>query len=203
MTLPEGNTELEFYQTTKLSELDKWEYRIEVENGITDHFDFSVYQIFEQKEGDAFKWNAVQFRTRYRIGEVNQYFMDPLLYFEFNRKIDLKAPNKFETKLILAKTINKFNLAVNPVYELFFAPGIEHELGLDFGASYEFNPRFILGLESTSRMEFEDNKTEIGSYFGPTISFASGNWWYTIGAGIGITDDSDDARIRFLMGVQL
>ena len=203
MTLPEGQTELEFYQTTKISDIDKWEYRIEVENGITDHFDFSVYQIFEQQEGEAFKWNAVQFRTRYRIGEVNDYFMDPLLYFEYNRKINLKAPNKFEAKIILAKTIQKINIAINPLYELFFAPGTEHEIGLDIGTSYEFSPRFILGLESTSRMEFEDDETEIGSYFGPTFSFASGNWWYTIGAGFGITDESDNARVRFLMGVQL
>ena len=35
MTLPEGFTELEFYQTTKISDIEKWEYRIEVEHGIT------------------------------------------------------------------------------------------------------------------------------------------------------------------------
>lgn len=203
MTLPKGHTEIEFYQTTKISTLDKWEYRIEVENGITDYFDFSVYQIFEQLEGEDFKWNAVQFRTRYRFGEVGQYFMDPLLYFEYNRKLDLTAPNKLEAKFILAKTVNKFNIAINPVYEYFFAPGTEHEIGLDIGVSYEFSPRFILGLESTTRMEFEDDETEIGNYLGPTVSVASGNWWYTIGAAIGITEDSDDARVRFLMGIQL
>lgn len=203
MTLPEGVTELEFYQTTNLSLTDKWEYRIEVENGITDQFDFSVYQIFEQQESEAFKWNAIQFRIRYRFGEVNEYFIDPLLYLEYNRKIDFKSPNKFEAKFILAKTVKKINIAINPVYEYFFAPGAEHEIGLDFGISYEFNPRFIVGFESTSRFEFEGEETEIGSYLGPAISFASGNWWYTIGVGKGITDDSDDARVRLLMGIQL
>ena len=203
MTLPEGSTELEFYQTTKLSLFDTWEYRIEVEHGVTDHFDFSVYQIFNQKEGDAFRWDAVQFRARYRFGEVGQYLLDPLIYIEYNRKLDLTEPNKIESKLILAKNINKTNISFNPVYEFFFAPGTEHELGLDIGLSYEFNPKFILGIESTSRFEVEDNNTKTGSYLGPTMSFASGNWWYTIGTGFGVTEESDDARVRFLMGIQL
>ena len=203
MTMPKAATELEFYQTTKLSDLDSWEYRIEVEHGITDRFDFSVYQIFQQKENSAFKWDAVQFRARYRIGEVGQYFMDPLLYFEFNRKLDSKKPNKFEAKLILAKTSNRFNFAINPVYEIFFAPGTQHEIGLDMGFSYELNPKFILGVESTSRMEFEEDETDIGSYFGPTISFASGKWWYTLGTAFGLTDESDDAQVRFIMGIEL
>jgi len=203
MTMPKGNTELEFYQTTKISTLDAWEYRIEIEHGFTDRWDFSVYQIFSQKEGDAFKWDAVQFRTRYRFGQPGQYFLDPLLYFEYNRKIDLKKPNKAEAKLILAKQLDRVNLAINPVYEFFFAPGAEHELGLDMGLSYEFSPMFIAGIETTSRMEFEDDETEIGSYVGPTVSFASGEWWYSIGAAFGLTEHSDDVRVRFLLGIGL
>ena len=203
VTIPKNVTELEFYQTTKMRATDDWEYRIEVEHGLTDYWDFSVYQIFSQEQDASMKWDAVQFRTRYRLGEEGQFFFDPLLYFEYNRKIDLKKKNKFETKLILAKTMTKFNLAINPVYELFAAPDIEHEAGLDVGFSYEFSPKVILGVESTSRIEFEDDETEVGSYFGPTVSFASGHWWYAIGAAWGITEDSDDVRVRFLMGIQL
>lgn len=203
VTTPPGQTELEFYQTTKLNDPDVWEYRIEVEQGLSARADFSVYQIFEQTEGQAFNWDAVQVRTRYRFGDEGVWFLDPLLYFEYNRKIDSGAQNKFETKLVLAKTISRFNLAVNPVYEIFFAPGTDHEIGFDTGMSWEFRPSFVLGLESTTRVEFEDGETETGSYLGPTLSFASGKWWYTLGAAAGITGESDDARVRFLMGVGL
>jgi hypothetical protein len=201
MTMLKGQSELEFYQTTKLRETDNWEYRIELESGLTERWDFSIYQIFSQDEGDAFKWNAVQLRTRYRIGEQGQYFMDPLLYLEYNRKIDLNMPHKLEGKLILAKTVEKFNLAVNPVYEVFFSPGTEHEAGLDVGMSWAFNRKFSLGLESTSRWEFENGYTEASSYLGPTISLASGKVWYALGAAWGITDESDNTRVRFIMGV--
>jgi len=203
VTIPEAQTELEFYQTTKLNNLDSWEYRIEVEHGLTDNWDFSVYQIFNQQEDQALSWEAVQFRTRYRFGEEGKYILDPLLYMEYNRKLDLDKPNKFEVKLILAKTKAKLNLAVNPVYELFISPGIEHEAGLDMGISWEFSPKFIAGLESTSRFEFKDNKTEKSNYLGPSISFASGNWWYTLGSAWGTTKNSDKLRIRFIMGVGL
>ncbi|NOX88578.1 MAG: hypothetical protein GXO77_06100 [Calditrichaeota bacterium] len=203
MTLPAGATELEFYQTTKISGKDSWEYRIEVEQGLTDRWDFSVYQIFSQNEDEPFRWDAVKFRTRYRFGETGKYILDPLLYLEYDRKLDFSDPNKLEAKLILGKQIDAVNLALNPVYEYHFAPGKSHELGFDMGVSYEFSPKFIAGVETTSRMEFEDEETEIGSYVGPTVSFATGNWWYTIGAAFGVTKHSDNVRVRFLMGIGL
>lgn len=202
MTMPEGQTEIEFYQTTKLKAVDEWEYRVEVETGLSDRWDVSVYQIFKQLEGDDFMWDAVQFRTRYRLGEEGLWFVDPLLYFEYNRKLDLKKPNKLEAKLILAKTNGRLNVVANPVYEFFFAPGTEHELGLDAGISWEFHPRIIAGIESTSRRVLEED-ADFKSYLGPTVSVASGKWWYSIGVAFGVTDASDDARVRFLMGIGL
>ncbi len=200
-TMLKGASELELYQTTKLRETDNWEYRVELEHGLTERWDFSVYQIFSQDEGGSFKWNAVKLRTRYRIGEQGQYFMDPLLYLEYSKKIDLDKPQKLEGKLILAKTIGRFNLAVNPVYEVFFSPGTKREAGLDVGMSWEFSRRFSLGLESTSRWEFENGATVASSYLGPTISLSAGKVWYAVGTAWGITDESDNARVRFLMGV--
>lgn len=203
LTMPKGETELELYQTTRLNLKDEWEFRFEIEHGLTNNWDLSIYQIFKQKEGSAFLWDAVQARTRYRLGEEGLWFVDPLLYLEYGRKIDLKAPNKLEAKLVLAKTVSQFNVAFNPVYKYFFAPGSEHELGLDVGTSWEFHPAVSVGAESTTRIEFKDGQSETSSYLGPTVSLASGAWWYTIGVAFGISDNSDDARVRFLMGIGL
>lgn len=204
-TLAPGAAEIEFYQTSKLDDVDQWEYRIEIEHGLTEKADISVYQIFSQTEGESFKWDAVQVRGRYRLAEPGEFFMDPLFYLEYRRKIDLKKQNKVEAKLIFGKNIDKFNIAVNPVYEFFWAPGDPiHEIGLDVGISYEVSPILSIGLESTSRIEYiKDADTEKGSYFGPTISFAKGPIFYTLGYAPGLTDDSNDARVRFLMGIEL
>jgi len=204
-TMPVGATELEFYQTTQIPEEGHhlWEYRIEVEQGLSHRWDFSVYQIFSQPENGSLAWDAVQFRTRYRIGEEGQYLLDPLLYLEYRRKIDSSDPNKLECKVVLAKTVDRFNLALNPVYEYFFAPGTLHEIGLDMALSWEFAPALSLGAESVTRTEFEEEKTMTQSYLGPALSFAKGEWWYSIGAATGLTEDSDQYRVRFLMGVGL
>ena len=61
-TVPKGQTELELYQTTKVAELNTWEFKAEIEHGLTDNLDFSVYQIFVQKEGQSLKWDAFQVR---------------------------------------------------------------------------------------------------------------------------------------------
>ncbi len=203
-TMLQSATELEIYQTTRLEgNRDRWEMRLEIEQGLTPRWDVSIYQIFAQPEGGSFKWDAVQLRTRYRIGEAGQYLLDPLLYFEYNRKVDLTQPNKLEAKLILARTQDRFNIAFNPLYEYFFAPDATHEVGLDAGLSWEFVPAFAAGIESVTRIEFEDGESATTSYLGPTISFASGEWWYSIGAVFGLNEQSDDARVRFLMGVGL
>ncbi|MDZ4723807.1 MAG: hypothetical protein SGI97_07885 [candidate division Zixibacteria bacterium] len=205
LTMPADATELEFYQTTKIGETKSWEYRVELEQGITDRWDFSVYQIFVQGEGQSLKWDAFQLRTRYKLAAPGRFFFDPLLYLEYNRKIDLTKQNKLEAKLILARDFQKINLSINPVYEFFFAPGEPvHEVGLDVGLSYELSYRFSLGIESTSRREFvklADGETS--SYFGPTLSLATGSAYYTVGYAGGLTDESDDARVRFLMGFHL
>lgn len=204
-TIAPGMAELEFYQTTILDKTNSWEYRIEIEHGLTPRWDLSIYQIFTQKAGESFTWDAFQIRTRYRLAEPDRMFFNPLLYLEYRRKIDLTEQNKFEAKLILARDFDRVNLAINPVYEFFWAPGDPiHEIGLDVGLAYELNYRFSLGVESTSRVEFlknEDNKTS--TYFGPTFSVATGSMFYTVGYAWGLTDDSSDAKVRFLMGVEL
>lgn len=204
-TIAPEATELEFYQTTKVDQTDSWEYRIEIEHGLTDRWDFSIYQIFAQNEGGSFKWDAFQVRTRYKLAQPGEFFMDPILYLEYRRKIELSEQNKAEAKLILARDFDKVNVAVNPVYELFWAPGDpKHEIGLDLGLSYEINFKWSLGVESTTRVEYvKDEDAETGSYFGPTVSFATGKVFYTVGYAFGLTDDSNDARARFIMGIDL
>ena len=204
-TLAPGTAELEFYQTTKLDDRDSWEYRIEVEHGLSPRWDLSVYQIFAQKEGDAFTWDAVQVRTRYRLAEPGRFPLDPLLYLEYRRKIDLEKQNKAEVKLILSRDFDQISLALNPVYEFFWAPGDPvHEIGLDAGLAYAPNYQFSIGVESTTRIKYlKDSDNETGSYLGPTVSYASGAIFYTVGYAWGLTDESNDARVRFIMGVQL
>ncbi len=204
-TTLKDHAELEFYQTTKIDLTNSWEYRIELENGLTDNLDLAVYQIFSQEENAPFKWEAFQIRMRYRFVERGKFFLDPVFYLEYRKKTDGELQDKIEAKLLLGKDFSKSNFSINPVYEYKWNHGdAMNEIGLDVGISYSPSFKLSIGLESTTRYEMinnADNKT--GSYFGPTISFASGSFYYTFGYAAGLTDDSNDARARLLIGISL
>lgn len=205
-TMPKGMAELEHYLTLKLPDVDKqdihsWEQRVEVEFGITDRWDISIYQIFEQQGGGSLKYSAFQLRTRYRLFEAGALLFDPLLYFEYKRSANLKAPNKLEGKIILARDLGALNLAFNLIQAFEFG-GTESDFESEyaFGSGYEIVPAFKLGLELFGNFKSSD---EASHYLGPTVSFASGKLWYTVGAGMGLTNSSNDFRIRALLGIRL
>ncbi len=203
-TIAPAASELEFYQTTKLAAVDSWEYRIEIEHGLTPKCDISLYQIFEQNQNESLKWSAVQLRGRYRLANPGEFLLDPLLYLEYNRNTDLTAQNVVEAKVILSRNFGRENLSLNPVFEVKFAPGEPvTEVGFDIGFAHEFSYAVSLGVEGSGRWESEDGETEATSYLGPVISMAHGEVYSTIGVGWGMTDESDDARVRLLLGVGL
>ncbi len=207
-TMPAGKTELEIYQTTRLSTTNSNELRFEIEHGLTDNWDIALYEIFNQQEGKSFNWDAWQLRSRIKLAPSGQLPLDPLLYLEYQRKIDLTKQNKLEAKLILSRDFDRVNLSINPLYEFFFAPGDPvHEIGLDAGLSFEANYQFSFGAEWVWRREFvpvdEGGVDETAAYVGPTISFAHAEVFANIGYLTGLTDDSDDSRVRFIVGIGL
>ncbi len=210
-TLAPDATEFEFYSTGKQNSgtADSWEYRIEVEQGITPKFDFSVYQIFTQTEGASLKWSSFQFRSRYRFGLAGELSLDPVLYLEYRRKLDNQSgQNKLEGKLLLGKDFDKTNISINPVYEYMWASGYDsyQEIGIDAGFSYSPSFKLSLGIESSSRNVFYSDVNKEDKFetsLGPTISISSGHTYYTFGVLFGLNDKSDDTRFRLLMGIGL
>ena len=204
-TKPPGGVELEHYMTAKTGDLDaksmtSWEHRVELEIGLTDRWDFSIYQIFNQPPGGAFHYDSFQLRTRYRLGEAGQWFADPLLYFEYRRPQNLTSPNKAEGKLILARDFQKVNVAVNLIEQVKFAPGSEWETAYTAGVSVEPNPVLKLGAEAFGQLVTDEDEAH---YLGPTISLAREGWFYSVGLGFGLNDHADDLQARAILGVDL
>ena len=205
VTKPPGGVEFEHYLTAKISDLDvvgmtSWEHRFELEVGLTDHWDISIYQIFAQPPGGDLAYDAFQFRTRIRIGEAGQYPADPLLYFEYRRYQDLTRPNKLEGKLILARDLNRVNVAVNIIEEVKFAPGSEWETGYAAGVSFEPHPILKIGAEASGKLSVDGDEAHA---FGPTVSLARDGWFYTFGLLFGLNDAAKDMQARAILGVDL
>ncbi|MDD5450023.1 MAG: hypothetical protein PHO42_05435 [Candidatus Omnitrophica bacterium] len=202
-TMPRGMTEFEYYLTTEVPDANKsstntWKHWAELEYGITDHWDISMYQMWEQSNSassSTSQYDGFKLRTRYRFGEKDRYFLDPMVYFEYIRDDDLSKPHVGEAKLILAKDIDDWNISYNQVIKrnLERSGKTEHEYAL--GVGYAVVPTFKLGLESKGN--YSSGKYAVG----PAASFAANKFWVSFGAMFGLNDKTDDVQTRMIVGI--
>lgn len=202
-TMPKGMAEIEYYLTEEQSNIEKakpntWKHWVELEYGITDHWDVSMYQQFKQSNtasSSTFEYDGFKIRTRYRILEKDKLPIDTLLYLEYIRNDNLENPNVAEGKLVLAKDIWNFNVAYNQIFkqELISGGKTEHEYAA--GVSCEIIPALRAGIES------KGNYTDREYYVGPTISWAASRFWVSAGVVGGLNKRSDDLQARLIVGV--
>ena len=201
-TVNRGEAEFEHYYTTSypnasdLSASTKTGHQLELEIGMNEKFDFAIYHQFEQQETLTYK--GFKLRGRYRIGEQNQYLLDPLLYLEYHGKPDF-SEHGFETKLILAKETSKIIASFNPVLEIEIEDD-ENEIETEYaaGLTYKLNKLFHAGIEFKG--------SEYGHYWGPTISHGTHDIWFSLGSAIKlgtVKEGQPEMEIRMIIGVEL
>jgi len=203
LTMERGEAELESYFTLSTPDMGDMEgntvtdLQFELEVGMSDRFDFAIYQVFSQYPEESLKYKGYKLRARYRFGEQGQYVLDPLAYVEYKGKPDF-SEHGIELKIILAKDIGRFNMALNPILELELNGETEVEAEYAIGLNYE-----ILSLLSAG-LEFKGS--ESGHYVGPTIGHGVEQLWMTMGAAFPITDIDEgkpEFQIRLLVGIGL
>lgn len=204
MTMPQGTAELEYYVTSKVPDTgsfddnNSWEHQLELEYGLTDHWDIAVYQQWMDTHTDTddnFEYKGTKFRSRYRLAERGVYPVDILGYLEYKRPDGSDSADALEAKLILAKDIGKFNIAYNQIVERALRHPEKPEHGYACGISYELDPRLKVGLES------KGNLSSFKYYLGPTISWASKKFWLAVGVTGGLNNRSDDLQARLIAGI--
>ncbi len=203
MTMRKGMFEIEYYLTHAQPDIDEskpntQKHYVELEYGITNHWDVALYQRFKQsnKVGDSdFDYDGFKVRTRYRFLEKGNLPVDTLLYLEYIRDDDFSAPHVLEGKLILAKDIGDFNIAYNPIIKQVLESDGETEHEYAAGVNYALRPNFKVGIES------KGNYTDEKYYVGPTVSWSTSKFWTALGVVAGLNDKSDDTQARLIVGV--
>ncbi len=204
LVMDTGKAEIEHYFTITAPKANdiagkaSIEQKLEIEIGMTKHFDFAIYQNFSQLSGGSFLYNGFDFRARFLIGEKNQFPLDPLIYVEYGNNADF-SKSKIEGKLILAKDIGKFNIAINPILE-FEKEGGEWEFvaGYAIGARYQISPLLRLGVE------FKGDKD--AHYIGAVVSHGKENLWIAVGPMFMISNNpkgKGEFVIRSIIGLGL
>lgn len=201
-TMPKGMAEAEYYLTAKVRDTAKqenssWQHQVELEYGLTDRLDISMYQMWKESrtaEADDFTYEGFKIRSRYQLLTRGSFLLDPLLYVEYKRYSALEEANVLEAKLVLSKDIGKVHLAYNQVIEQELEGGSEAEHGYACGARVDILDGASLGLES------KGNYTEGAYAAGPTVAAATESLWMAAGILIGLNDKADDLNARLLIG---
>jgi len=202
-TTPKGMTELEYYVTTEApdtseSNINTWKHQLELEYGLTSRWDIGMYQMWKHKNtvsGSTTEYDGFKLRTKYRIGDKNQFLLDPLLYFKYIRDDDFSKPNVGEVKLVLSKDIEDFNISYNQIAERNLEKEGKTDHGYATGVSYRFSHEFKLGLESKGDYSAEKYAA------GPTAAFVTKRFWVSFGAVFGLNERTDDVDTRMIVGV--
>jgi len=202
-TMPAGSAELEHYFGYRLTDRDvpeagSYSHQLEIEIGITDRWDVSIYQIFSQVNESGFEYDGFKLRTRYALFETGMYPVDPLLYLEVKRPADHARPTVLEGKIILARTHRQLFSAFNLVVERELGSGHELEWKYDIGLGFEVMPALSLALEAKGNFESGDDSKH---GLGPTLSMARGSIWLSTGILFPLTSHTSDFELRYIMGI--
>lgn len=201
-TMPKGMAEAEYYLTAKVrdtaaQENSSWQHQVELEYGLTDRLDISMYQMWKESrtaEEDSFTYEGFKLRSRYQLLSRGAFLLDPLLYVEYMRKSALEDPDVLEAKLVLSKDIGKIHFAYNQVLEQELEDGSEAEHGYACGARVDIRDGASIGIES------KGNYTDGAYAAGPTLAAATESLWLAAGVLIGLNDKADDLNARLIVG---
>jgi hypothetical protein len=202
-TMPKGMAEAEYYVTAKVPdtaarENSSWQHQAEIEYGLTDRLDISMYQMWKESrtaEENSFTYEGFKLRSRYQLLSRGSFLIDPLLYVEYIRKSALEDLDVLEVKLVLSKDIGTFHLSYNQVIEQELGDGSEAEHAYACGARVDIRDCASIGIES------KGNYTDGAYAVGPTLAAATESLWLAAGVLIGLNDRANDLNVRLIVGL--
>ena len=216
MTMPEGQTELEIYteqgrSTWDDDALQTAKIQLEIEHGITERWDVSLYHVFEQASGgpatarvdEPLRLTEIKLRSRYRFAERGELPVDVALYGEVVKAFGASV-YELEFKPIVARDVGLVTIAAQPVIALELGGDVEEpelEVGWAAGVTYEVAPELKVGAETWGAFKEEFEEQE--AYVGPALSWAPAqSFWVALTPGFGFAD-AERFNVRAILGMDL
>jgi hypothetical protein len=207
-TSPPGGFEVEnwvtWLHTTTPGRADEVGFRHEIEFGLTDRFQASIYfadwSYSHARNNSEVGFSDVAIELIYNLSNPVLHPVGISLYQEYrggNRVFE------WESKLIAQKNFGRLILAYNATLEAVWQGKCleehEGEFQQALGASYQLSPRISIGLELLHEFVFPDwNDAEnIRNVFaGPNVCYRRHNWFVTMTALAQATDSADEPTVQ-------
>ncbi|MGI9087363.1 MAG: hypothetical protein ACR2HH_06430 [Chthoniobacterales bacterium] len=190
---------------------NKVDFRHEIEVGITEHFQASLYladwsYLDSPAEGrPGFSYDASALELIYNLTNPTTSFLGSAIYEEVRLGPEII---ELESKLILQKNIGPVVIAYNATLEAKWEGPDRSERTGEFaqsvGVSYEVSPSLSVGGELLHEVDLPDWRAAKDSivYGGPDVSYRHGHWWVTITPLLQLTEISSevDFQTRAIVG---
>ena len=213
-TSPPGSFEIENYATTQFADrFTGATFRHEIEIGITDHFQASIYFAnwnYTRRGSDrGAHYDSSSLELIYNLTNP---VADPIGISLYQEVSAGRRAFESETKLIAQKNFGPLILAYNLTLEAEWADeGLrEHsgEIQQAFGASYEISPRVSVGAEMLHEIllpAWRSSEAENNFFLGPNASYRGDRWFATVTALAQTTrtEGEPDYQVRLIFGVSL
>lgn len=228
--LPEDGLEFEQWITARAGreggDYNRWEFREELEYGITDRLTTAVYLSFqdeyfhpdednlEGEEVENFEFAGISSEWKYQLINPHTSPVGLLIYGEGT--IDSDEAELEEKIIISSNFAEDWVFATNVIFEQeweFEGSETEKEgkLELTAGLSYSFHPKWSAGVEIRNVREYEELQLEdeelTAWYLGPNIHYGAPTWWATLTAmpQIGLEgsrnlEDAERVNVRLIVG---
>ncbi len=213
-TSPPGSFEIENYATTRFTNgFTEAVFRNELEIGITEHFQASIYFAnwnYTRRGTDrGFHYDTASIEV---IHNLTNPVTDPIGISLYQEISGGRRAIESETKLIAQKNFGPLILAYNLTLEAEWEDESlrEHngEIQQAFGASYELSPRVSVGAEMLHEVllpAWHGSEAENNFFIGPNVSYRGNRWFATVTALAQTTHTEGEAdyQVRVIFGVSL
>lgn len=223
LTAPQGSLEFENWVTFKRSplhdrDLDAWEFRHEIEYGVTSRFQLAVYVADwdfaprsageDAKPHRSARYSHSGVELIYNVSNPNTDWIGSALYFEAlagDRLLEV------EGKALLQKNFGPLTVVYNAILEAVWEGAHLDEQKGEFsqtlGVSYQLHPAVSVGGELLHEIEIPEwnrSRAERAAVFlGPNVSFHRNHIYATLTALWRATDNhgEPDLQTRLIFGL--
>jgi hypothetical protein len=218
--MPKGDVEYEQWVTWKRApeenrSFDRFDFRHELEFGITDHFQLAWYvsdwryEEDSQNNNSGGDWRDTAIELQYNLTDPTADPLGMAIYGEAKIGDELF---ELEGKFIAQKNLGAWTIAYNATLEAEWEEDDYTEdngaLEQSAGVSYQFSPSLSAGVELLHEVHMPDWAGARGKgvlYLGPNMSYRAERWWATITPLFQVSDveDEPDFQMRLLVGINL